>query len=411
MMAWLETRSPTLMSMIPTLESRSEVLNTTIQKFACVTPPVVARDINSMILSPKGLSTVQSSLTSSNVDPFHEARMRLSIQFPDKRLLQYDCGKLQTLAKLLRKLEAGGHRALIFTQMTKVLDILEQFLNIHGHKYLRLDGSTKIEQRQVLTDRFNNDTRILAFILSTRSGGLGINLTGADTVIFYDLDWNPAMDKQCQDRCHRIGQTRDVHIYRLVSEHTIEANILRKASQKQMLDDVVIQEGDFTTDYFNKMSVRDVLGEKSEVLDGDAAANAAMDRLLGAPGNEKDVQKVLAQAEDQEDVAAAKVAEREIVQTDAADFDENATASATPAGVGTPRDGAPTPGGASTPAIEEITDVDGDDEINAWGERVHSTDEYLLRLVAAQVKDTPLELPKDKNKSKRGRDHRSHRAR
>ena len=136
-----------------------------------------------------------------------------------------------------------------------------------------------------------------------------------------------------------------------------------------------------------------------------------MDRLLGAPGNEKDVQKVLAQAEDQEDVAAAKVAEREIVQTDAADFDENATASATPAGVGTPRDGAPTPGGASTPAIEEITDVDGDDEINAWGERVHSTDEYLLRLVAAQVKDTPLELPKDKNKSKRGRDHRSHRAR
>ncbi|PVH85858.1 hypothetical protein DL98DRAFT_451294 [Cadophora sp. DSE1049] len=411
MMTWLETRSPTLVSMIPTLESRSEALNTTIQKFACVTPPVVARDINSMVLSPKGLSTVQSSLTSAKVDPFHEARMRLSIQFPDKRLLQYDCGKLQTLAKLLRKLEAGGHRALIFTQMTKVLDILEQFLNIHGHKYLRLDGSTKIEQRQVLTDRFNNDTRILAFILSTRSGGLGINLTGADTVIFYDLDWNPAMDKQCQDRCHRIGQTRDVHIYRLVSEHTIEANILRKASQKQMLDDVVIQEGDFTTDYFNKMSVRDVLGEKSEVLDGDAAANAAMDRLLGGPGNEKDVQKVLAQAEDQEDVAAAKVAEREIVQTDAADFDENATASATPAGVGTPREGAPTPGGAGTPAIEEVMEVDGDDEINAWGERVRSTDEYLLGLVADQVKDIPLELPKDKSKSKRGRDHRSHRAR
>ncbi|KAH7417325.1 SNF2 family N-terminal domain-containing protein [Cadophora sp. MPI-SDFR-AT-0126] len=411
MMTWLENRSPTLMSMIPTLESRSEALNTTIQKFACVTPPVVARDINSMMLSPKGLSTVQSSLTSSKVDPFHEARMRLSIQFPDKRLLQYDCGKLQTLAKLLRKLEAGGHRALIFTQMTKVLDILEQFLNIHGHKYLRLDGSTKIEQRQVLTDRFNNDTRILAFILSTRSGGLGINLTGADTVIFYDLDWNPAMDKQCQDRCHRIGQTRDVHIYRLVSEHTIEANILRKASQKQMLDDVVIQEGDFTTDYFNKMSVSDVLGEKSEVFDGDAAANAAMDRLLGGPGNEKDVQKVLAQAEDQEDVAAAKVAEREIVQTDAADFDENATASATPAGVGTPRDAAPTPGGAGTPSIEEVMDVDGDDEINAWGERVRSTDEYMLRLVADQVKDTPLELPKDKSKSKRGRDHRSHRAR
>ena len=90
--------------------------------------------------------------------------------------------------------------------MTKVLDILEQFLNLHGHRYLRLDGATKPEQRQASTERFNNDPRILAFILSSRSGGLGINLTGADTVIFYDMDWNPAMDKQCQDRCHRIGQ-------------------------------------------------------------------------------------------------------------------------------------------------------------------------------------------------------------
>ncbi|KAK2628265.1 hypothetical protein QTJ16_002911 [Diplocarpon rosae] len=410
MLTWLRNQSPTLISMVPSLETRSEGLNTIIQKFACITPPVVARDINAMILSPKILSTVPSALTGSETDPFHEARMRLSIQFPDKRLLQYDCGKLQTLAKLLRRLEAGGHRALIFTQMTKVLDILEQFLNIHGHKYLRLDGSTKIEQRQVLTDRFNNDKRILAFILSTRSGGLGINLTGADTVIFYDLDWNPAMDKQCQDRCHRIGQTRDVHIYRLVSEHTIEANILRKANQKQMLDDVVIQEGEFTTDYFNKAPVRDGFGGDPELLDGDTAANAAMDRVLGGgPGNNKNVSHVLAQAEDQEDAAAAKVAEREIFQTDAADFDEiAASASATPAVAGTPRGGAPTPGD-DTPTVEEV--VDEDDETNAWGKPVQSTDEYLLRLVADQLKDTPLELPKDKNKSKRGKDHRSHRAR
>lgn len=406
MLTWLETRSPVLMSMVPSLEARSESLNTTIQKFACVTPPVVARDLNSTILSPKTLSAIQSEVTSSETDPFHEARMRLSVQFPDKRLLQYDCGKLQTLAKLLRKLEAGGHRALIFTQMTKVLDILEQFLNIHNYKYLRLDGSTKIEQRQVLTDRFNNDKRILAFILSTRSGGLGINLTGADTVIFYDLDWNPAMDKQCQDRCHRIGQTRDVHIYRLVSEHTIEANILRKANQKQMLDDVVIQEGEFTTDHFNKIPAREVLGADPDVLDGDVAANAAMDRVLGGPGTNKNVSHVLAQAEDQEDVAAAKVAEREIVQTDAADFDE-ITASATPAGAGTPRDGAPTPGADVGPAVDEA--MLDDDENNAWGEPIQSTDDYLLRLIADQLKDTPLELPKDKNRSRR-RD-RSHRAR
>ncbi|OAD78628.1 hypothetical protein PHYBLDRAFT_107969 [Phycomyces blakesleeanus NRRL 1555(-)] len=104
---------------------------------------------------------------------------------------------------------------------------------MHGHRYLRLDGATKIEQRQGLTEQFNNDKRILCFILSTRSGGLGINLTGADTVIFYDSDWNPSMDKQCQDRTHRIGQTRDVHIYRFVTEFTIEENIFKKANQKR----------------------------------------------------------------------------------------------------------------------------------------------------------------------------------
>ena len=79
---------------------------------------------------------------------------------------------------------------------------------------LRLDGSTKVEQRQALMERFNGNKKYFVFILSTRSGGVGVNLTGADTVIFYDSDWNPTMDAQAQDRCHRIGQTRDVHIYR-----------------------------------------------------------------------------------------------------------------------------------------------------------------------------------------------------
>lgn len=89
-----------------------------------------------------------------------------------------------------------------------MLDVLEAFLNIHGHTYLRLDGGTRVEERQHLMERFNADPRIFLFILSTRAGGLGVNLVGADTVIFYDSDWNPAMDQQAQDRCHRIGQTR-----------------------------------------------------------------------------------------------------------------------------------------------------------------------------------------------------------
>ena len=135
-------------------------------------------------------------------------------QFPEPRLIQYDCGKLQTLDSLLRRLKTGHHRVLIFTQMTRMLDVLEAFLTFHGHIYLRLDGTTRVDQRQMLMERFNADKRIFCFILSTRSGGIGVNLTGADTVIFYDSDWNPTMDAQAQDRCHRIGQTRDVHIYR-----------------------------------------------------------------------------------------------------------------------------------------------------------------------------------------------------
>jgi helicase SWR1 len=356
-------------------------------------------------------------------DPWHEARMRTTIQFPDKRLLQYDCGKLQTLDKLLRKLQAGGHRALIFTQMTKVLDILEQFLNIHGHKYLRLDGATKVEQRQILTDRFNHDPRILVFILSSRSGGLGINLTGADTVIFYDQDWNPAMDKQCQDRCHRIGQTRDVHIYRLVSEHTIEANILRKASQKQMLDDVVIQEGEFTTDYFNKLSVRDVIGTNGQILanEDDVAANAAMDRVLGGPdtsSNSRSVGRVLEQAEDKEDVAAARVAEKEIQQDDA-DFMEQQpppSGATSSGGLGTPREGTMEPSSAlqksglglfaeSAEGVVEEPVVEM--EHNAFGERMSTVDEYMLRFMAKALEGTPLDLPRDKKKGKKkGKDTR-----
>ena len=92
--------------------------------------------------------------------------------------------------------------------MTKMLDVLEVFLNLHGHTYVRLDGATKVEERQWLMDRFNSDPKIFVFILSTRSGGLGINLTGADTVIFYDTDWNPAMDAQA--RAHATGSCTSV---------------------------------------------------------------------------------------------------------------------------------------------------------------------------------------------------------
>ena len=428
---WLMQTSPALCDMVKTVPQRSTLLQPIVTKFACVTPKTVATDMVPLTLTNASMDSLRKAKALYPEDPFHEARIRLSIAFPDKRLLQYDCGKLQRLDTLLRTLQSGGHRALIFTQMTKVLDILEQFLNIHGHRYLRLDGTTKVDQRQALTERFNIDSRILAFILSSRSGGIGINLTGADTVIFYDMDWNPAMDKQCQDRCHRIGQTRDVHIYRMISEHTIEANILRKANQKRMLDDVVIQEGDFTTDYFNSVNIKDVMDEDDGLGEADAEANAAMDRVLGVRSSGK----VLEQVEDVEDSQAAKLAEREIAHnTDAADFDERGTASAgasTPKTPATPSEAMMPPPPASSKlrfsnqadndAVERTTTMDAlssglasasaeaariaeDDDVD----EMPSCDDYMMRFLEWELKDVPVvsaEERKRRKKAKKGKEH------
>jgi E1A-binding protein p400 len=187
---------------------------------------------------------------------FHFLLNRLHLLFPDRKSIEHDCGKLRKLSNLLSDLKREGHKCVIFTQMAKMLDILENFMNIHGHSYLRLDGSTRVEQRQRVVDLFNLDAKIFCFISSTRSGGLGINLTGADVVIFYDTDWNPAMDKQAQDRCHRIGQTRNVHIYRLISSYTIEENILKKSMQKTHLDNLVMEGGQFTTVFLQNQKTR-----------------------------------------------------------------------------------------------------------------------------------------------------------
>lgn len=387
---WYQNKISIFDSLVPTLEQRAELLEPTVTRFTCVTPAVAAEEVAPLTLSKAGVEKIRSSPFVRSRDPFHEARIRQSIAFPDKRLLQYDCGKLQRLAVLLRDLQAGGHRALIFTQMTKVLDILEQFLNIHGHRYLRLDGATKVEQRQILTDRFNNDPRILCFILSSRSGGLGINLTGADTVIFYDLDWNPAMDKQCQDRSHRIGQTRDVHIYKFVSEYTIEANILRKSNQKRLLDDVIIQKGDFTTDYFNKVTWRDALASNDEPVD---EAGAAMDRVLGEKAGLLGDSKVMQTVEDTEDQNAATVAQKEIVDEihdDQVDFSESSTA---------------TPANATT---RQTSEAMGEGSKDADEEKAH-VDEYMLKLYREEYGKEPYRPPTDRQKrNRKGQDvHRT----
>eukprot|EP00960_Hanusia_phi_P072415 767779-Hanusia_phi.AAC.8 len=283
---------------------------------------------------------------SSLNDVCRPAYIRQQLYFPDKRLLQYDCGKLQVLDGMLRKLKSEGHRVLLFTQMSKVLDILETFLSFHGHVYIRLDGATKIEMRQKLVERFNQDPKILVFISSTRAGGVGINLTGADTVIFYDSDWNPAMDRQAQDRCHRIGQTREVNIYRLVSESTVEENILKKARQKLQLENLALTDGAaslFNPDLFKKIDVRELFEEERapvEQVETNPLAHLQAQESstpMKDSKDEKDQRKnvvtdkewelAIANAEDEQDVEAMKIAKQE-EREEMADFEDEAPAEA-----------------------------------------------------------------------------------
>lgn len=155
-------------------------------------------------------------------------------------------GKFELLSRMLPKLKATNHRVLIFFQMTHVMDIMEDFLRLMGYKYLRLDGSTKSDDRSSLLKLFNaKDSEYFVFILSTRAGGLGLNLQSADTVVIFDSDWNPTQDLQAQDRAHRIGQTKEVRVFRLVTANSVEETILARANYKLELDGKIIQAGKF----------------------------------------------------------------------------------------------------------------------------------------------------------------------
>ncbi|KAH7926188.1 hypothetical protein BV22DRAFT_1033109 [Leucogyrophana mollusca] len=163
----------------------------------------------------------------------------------DDKLIR-SSGKLELLARILPKFFATGHRILIFFQMTKVMDIMEDFLKMMNWKYLRLDGGTKTEERATHVQQFNaKDSEYLVFILSTRAGGLGLNLQTADTVIIFDSDWNPHADLQAQDRAHRIGQTKAVRILRFITEKSVEEAMYARARYKLDIDDKVIQAGRF----------------------------------------------------------------------------------------------------------------------------------------------------------------------
>ncbi|CAL9775744.1 unnamed protein product [Musa acuminata subsp. burmannicoides] len=192
-------------------------------------------------------------------------------------------GKFELLDRLLPKLQKSGHRVLLFSQMTRLIDILEIYLQLHGFKYLRLDGSTKTDDRGMFLKQFNApNSPYFMFLLSTRAGGLGLNLQSADTVIIFDSDWNPQMDQQAEDRAHRIGQKKEVRVFVLVSVGSIEEEILERAKQKMGIDAKVIQAGLFNTTSTaqdRRVMLQEIMRRGTNSLGTDVPSETEINRL------------------------------------------------------------------------------------------------------------------------------------
>lgn len=164
-----------------------------------------------------------------------------NISMPSMDRFITESAKLKKLDELLVELKKNDHRVLIYFQMTKMMDLMEEYLTYRQYNHIRLDGSSKLEDRRDLVHDWQTNPEIFIFLLSTRAGGLGINLTAADTVIFYDSDWNPTIDSQAMDRAHRLGQTKQVTVYRLLVRGTIEERMRDRAKQKEQVQQVVME--------------------------------------------------------------------------------------------------------------------------------------------------------------------------
>ena len=221
--------------------------------------------------------------------------------FTDEHLVE-NSGKMVLLDKLLKKLKEKGSRVLIFSQMTRLLDILEDYLLFRRYKYCRIDGNTDGEAREDMIDSYNAPgSEKFVFLLSTRAGGLGINLTTADTVVIYDSDWNPQMDLQAMDRAHRIGQTKEVSVFRFCTDGSVEEKVIEKAYKKLALDALVIQQGRLQE---NQKNVN-----KEELL---SMVRFGADKIFDGTTNstitDEDIDTIIAKGEDETKLLNEKMA-------------------------------------------------------------------------------------------------------
>ena len=209
---------------------------------------IMVNDSSGKKTGMRGLSNMLMQLRKLCNHPFvfEEVETQMSPGSSVNDLIWRTAGKFELLDRILPKFQKTGHRVLMFFQMTAIMDIMEDYMRYKGVQFLRLDGSTKADDRSELLKEFNApNSPYFCFLLSTRAGGLGLNLQTADTVIIYDSDWNPHQDLQAQDRAHRIGQKNEVRILRLISSNSVEEKILERAQFKLDMDGKVIQAGKF----------------------------------------------------------------------------------------------------------------------------------------------------------------------
>ncbi|KAG7241436.1 hypothetical protein INR49_025636 [Caranx melampygus] len=289
----------TLQSTLLSVEDRLETANSLIKRLVCVVPPVVAPAPHLYAANPpvpysleqKSLCyRLQEASAPHSADIHHLASRRL-LHFPDLQLMQMDSGKLEALAILLQKLRSESRRVLIFTQMVKMLDILEAFLDHRQLTYVRLDESFTSDERQESMKKFNRNRQVFCSILTNRCCSAVGTVFDADTIIFYDTDLNPSMDARTQEWCDKIGRSKDIHIYRLESGNSIEEKLLKNGT-KDLIREVAAQGTDYTLAFLTQRTIQDLFeveagsGEKVEefvVLHQEPSASEAISPRVARP--------------------------------------------------------------------------------------------------------------------------------
>ncbi|XP_024130310.1 E1A-binding protein p400 isoform X4 [Oryzias melastigma] len=254
-----------LQSDLLSVEERLGASSSLIQRLSCVVPPAVASPPHLYAANPSIPFRLEQKSNRRQLQesaaPYSESIHRLAskplISCPDLQLMQMDSGKLEALAILLQKLRSESRRVLIFTQMLKMLDILEAFLDYRQLTYVRIDESLTLDERQENMKKFNRKRQLFCSILTNRCCTAVGTMVDADTFIFYDTDLNPSMDALTQEWCDKIGRSKDIHIYRLESGNSIEEKLLKNGT-KDLIREVAAQGTDYTLAFLTQRTIQDL---------------------------------------------------------------------------------------------------------------------------------------------------------